>query len=183
MSEFNQPTDARGAKAEAKAAKARAKAMRPWFKKKRFILPLAFVALIAIAAAGSSGSDESKPTESANLDTPATDAPENAGERSGVRSESDNTKNRPEDDVVLESCGTNALDMPEAKGKLTNHSSKPSNYTIHVDFLDASGTRVAEGLTLETEVQPGQTSTWELFGDSQSKYATCKVTRVERYAS
>jgi hypothetical protein len=42
-------------KAAAKAAKAYAKATRPWFKKKRFIIPIAVVAVVAIAAAGTGG--------------------------------------------------------------------------------------------------------------------------------
>ena len=35
----------RNPKAEAKAAKAYAKAMRPWYKKKRVLIPAGFVAL------------------------------------------------------------------------------------------------------------------------------------------
>lgn len=46
------------ARAHAKAAKAHAKAMRPWFKKKRFILPLALVALVAFVTALNGGNDE-----------------------------------------------------------------------------------------------------------------------------
>lgn len=55
------------AKAQAKAAKAYAKATRPWYKKKRVVLPLAAVAIMAMAAAGGGG-DESTPeaTSSAN---------------------------------------------------------------------------------------------------------------------
>lgn len=45
----------RSAKADAKAAKAYAKAERPWWKKKRFILPLGLVLLIAMVSAGASG--------------------------------------------------------------------------------------------------------------------------------
>ncbi|MBA4606962.1 hypothetical protein H1W00_00545 [Aeromicrobium sp. Marseille-Q0843] len=48
-------------KAAAKAAKAYAKATRPWFKKKRFIIPIAFVAL-AIAGSALSGG-ETEPTD------------------------------------------------------------------------------------------------------------------------
>lgn len=62
------------AKATAKAAKAYAKASRPWYKKKRFIIPIGLVALIAIGSglgggeggdpvAGSGGAD----TESSNV--------------------------------------------------------------------------------------------------------------------
>lgn len=45
------------ANAEAKAAKAKAKAMRPWFKKKRIILPLALVLVVGISMANGGGSD------------------------------------------------------------------------------------------------------------------------------
>ena len=50
--------DQRSAKADAKAEKARAKAMRPWFKKKRFIIPLALVAIMIIAAVAGGGGDD-----------------------------------------------------------------------------------------------------------------------------
>jgi predicted 3-demethylubiquinone-9 3-methyltransferase (glyoxalase superfamily) len=61
------------AKARAKADKAYAKATRPWYKKKRFMIPLAFVVLMGIAAGasggdGTSGSADSGATQS---DTPA----------------------------------------------------------------------------------------------------------------
>lgn len=57
--------------AEAKAAKARAKAMRPWWKKKRVILPLGLVALIAIAAiaGGGDGGDSDTGTGEATKTT------------------------------------------------------------------------------------------------------------------
>ena len=42
------PLDPRDARARAKADKAYAKARRPWYKKKRFILPLALLVLIVI---------------------------------------------------------------------------------------------------------------------------------------
>ena len=47
----NQPRDPRDARAQAKADKAYAKARRPWYKKKRFILPLALIVLIVIIIA------------------------------------------------------------------------------------------------------------------------------------
>jgi len=48
----------RDAKAQAKGAKAYAKAQRPWYKKKRFIIPLAFVVLIIAVSVGGSGGDD-----------------------------------------------------------------------------------------------------------------------------
>lgn len=47
--------DPKLAKAEAKAEKAKNKAMRPWFKKKRFILPIALVAIIGFSTATNGG--------------------------------------------------------------------------------------------------------------------------------
>jgi hypothetical protein len=50
------PSDSpRNPKAEAKAAKAYAKAMRPWYKKKRVIIPAGLVALMIAVSAGSGG--------------------------------------------------------------------------------------------------------------------------------
>jgi len=51
------PADHREAKAQAKAAKAYAKATRPWFKKKRFMIPALVVLLIAATSALSGGGD------------------------------------------------------------------------------------------------------------------------------
>lgn len=59
--------DYRTAQADAKAAKARAKALRPWYKKKRYILGGALVAIVLIGIAGSAGSSDDE-TDS----TPAT---------------------------------------------------------------------------------------------------------------
>jgi hypothetical protein len=51
--------DRRSMRAEAAAEKARLKAMRPWYRKKRFIIPLVLVAIILIAAvAGGGGGDD-----------------------------------------------------------------------------------------------------------------------------
>jgi hypothetical protein len=47
--------DPKLANAEAKAAKAKAKALRPWFKKKRFIAPIALVVIIGLSTAANGG--------------------------------------------------------------------------------------------------------------------------------
>ena len=47
-------------KAQAKAAKAYAKAMRPWYKKKRVLIPAGLVVLgIAVSAGSGGGTDSS----------------------------------------------------------------------------------------------------------------------------
>jgi len=54
--------DYKNAQAEAKAAAARAKALRPWYRKKRFIIGGPVIALIIIGAIGSNGSNEGSAT-------------------------------------------------------------------------------------------------------------------------
>lgn len=55
----------RAAKGEAAAAKARARAQRPWFKKKRVLLPLALLVLILVfAVIGNGGDDATEPAGS-----------------------------------------------------------------------------------------------------------------------
>jgi hypothetical protein len=47
----NDKDEVQAAKADFKAAKARAKALRPWFKKKRFMVPIALVVLLGLLIA------------------------------------------------------------------------------------------------------------------------------------
>lgn len=49
--------DPRDARADVKADKARAKALRPWYKKKRFMIPLVLVVLGIIGSLGGGGAD------------------------------------------------------------------------------------------------------------------------------
>ena len=72
-----QPSDdQRNPKAEAKAAKAYAKAMRPWYKKKRFLLTGAAIGLVVmVSLSSSSGTTSTAPTLSEN--GPAASAPAN----------------------------------------------------------------------------------------------------------
>lgn len=66
MTENSTQTDVKGnAKAQAAADKAYRKASRPWFKKKRFLLPLIIVIVVIITTAANSG----------KKDTAATSAP------------------------------------------------------------------------------------------------------------
>ena len=53
-------------RADAQAEKARAKALRPWFKKKRFVLPLALVAIIVVAQIANPSSDDNTSATSQN---------------------------------------------------------------------------------------------------------------------
>jgi SOS response regulatory protein OraA/RecX len=66
--------DFKSAKAEASAAKTKARSLRPWFKKKRFIIPIVLAVIIGISTASNQG-DEGPATssnETSNSTTPAT---------------------------------------------------------------------------------------------------------------
>jgi hypothetical protein len=58
------PNSKKIAKADSQAAKAKAKALRPWFQKKRFIIPIALVALIGFSVASNSGGSDVPQSES-----------------------------------------------------------------------------------------------------------------------
>lgn len=64
--------DPKAAKADAAAERARAKAMRPWYKKKRFIIPLAILVLAIIGIALGGGGDE---TDIKDITAPAGTTP------------------------------------------------------------------------------------------------------------
>lgn len=150
-----------------KQLKALAKASRPWYLKKRFwALGAAGLIIIAIAANSGGGKD-------------TTDTKTNGG----VSTQSNNGSNPPQADVAITSCSTGAVG-PEAALRITNHSSGRSNYMIGVNFLDASGTKVAEGTAISNNVEPGQAAVEKAVGFSETKGAiTCTVTDVNRFAS
>ena len=58
MSTVTPESSHKEAKAQAKAAKAYAKAQRPFYKKKRFIVPAALVAVVAVSVGASGGGDD-----------------------------------------------------------------------------------------------------------------------------
>ncbi|MEN9992835.1 MAG: hypothetical protein RLY83_405 [Actinomycetota bacterium] len=65
--------DPKLANAEAKAAKAKAKALRPWFKKKRFIVPIALVLIIGISNAANGGKSSGSTDTGSNTNTSTTE--------------------------------------------------------------------------------------------------------------
>ncbi|MFD0260888.1 FxLYD domain-containing protein [Kitasatospora indigofera] len=88
-------------------------------------------------------------------------------------------------DVEITGCVVDAvLHWPSAEVKITNHSSKASNYMVQIEFLDATGTRIAEGLAATNGLAPGQASVQKAQGASEAKgKVSCKVIDVTRYAA
>ncbi len=162
------------AKAEAKATKARAKAMRPWFKKKRFILGGLLLLVVIGAAVGGGGNSSKDDTVDTSNDTP-----------SGVKSDfSTNDEHPPAADVEIVSCKESYGTVNVAL-RVTNHSSKASDYTISVGVEDNAGTKIGDGFASTSNVNPGQVANVEGFatltGDPSS--FRCLIEEVERFAS
>lgn len=151
-----------------KQLKALAKASRPWYAKKR-TWALGVVGLIVVAAAAGSGGSKGTTKTKSN---------------GGVSTLSNNGSNPPQADVAVESCTIDAIGYPKAGLRITNHSSGRSNYMISINFLDAAGTKVAEGAAISNNVDPGQSAIETAGGLASVKGAlTCKVTDVNRFAS
>ena len=90
----------------------------------------------------------------------------------------------PSADVKITSCTVeSATRLPSAGLEIHNHTSKASTYGVTVEFDDANGTRVAEGAALSLTVASGQTVKTSASGSDQvTQKATCKVTKVNRFA-
>jgi len=63
--------EARQAKAELAAAKAKANALRPWYQKKRFVIPLSFILILALSNSLSSDGQDQSPSPSVDINNPA----------------------------------------------------------------------------------------------------------------
>lgn len=134
---------------------------------------IAVLVVIGIGAAIAGGGKDSGAKSSGSKDSNA------------PLTSSNNNGHPPAGDIKLTSCAVDStLDFPTAKVDITNHTSKASDYSIQVEFIDAKGNRLAAGYALENALAPGQKSTQTAMGDNEvhGKF-TCKVAKVDRYAS
>lgn len=171
------PMDPRSAKADAKAAKARSKALRPWWKKKRFILG-GLVALVVVASAAGAGNSDDEPTDNAG----AAESESKSDKRSisqGLGSADAS------DDVELTACGPDEFGWGNAEVAITNTSSKRSDYFVTVAFESADGNeKFADAIAHSMNVEPGQRSTVEANSLTEVPGgATCRIVEVQRTAS
>ena len=87
-------------------------------------------------------------------------------------------------DVSITACTASPTGgHPTATGRIVNHSSKSSLYTIHVKFTDSSGNGVGDGVAAVAKVDPGTTATWHATGTLNAKGPlTCAFSSVTRNA-
>ncbi|WP_369211102.1 hypothetical protein [Streptomyces flavofungini] len=88
-------------------------------------------------------------------------------------------------DVEIARCSvSSSSNLPQASLRITNHSSKTSDYWINVEFLDAKGERVAEGATFVNNLAAQQVARDTVTGFTQaSGKIVCRITEVTRLAS
>ena len=88
-------------------------------------------------------------------------------------------------DVTITVCNAGANGgHPIARGKIVNHSSKSSLYTVHVKFRDASGNSVGDGLAAVVKVDPGTAADWHATQSLDAKGAVkCTLSSVTRNAA
>ncbi|MDH6146008.1 hypothetical protein P3T35_008070 [Kitasatospora sp. GP30] len=103
----------------------------------------------------------------------------------GSKTTPTNPTHPPEADVTITSCGVDpTTSIPDAKVEIINHSSKSSNYTIGVEFVDSSGTRLADGAALASNVAPNQKVEEDAGGTAQvTTKITCRLTSVNRFSA
>jgi hypothetical protein len=88
-------------------------------------------------------------------------------------------------DVTITACTASPTGgHPTATGKILNHSSKASLYTIHVKFTDSSGNGVGDGVAAVAKVDAGATATWHANGSLNAKGPLkCALASVTRNVS
>ena len=88
-------------------------------------------------------------------------------------------------DVTITACTPSPNGgHPTASGRIVNHSSKASIYTIHVKFKDSAGNGVGDGLTAVARVEPGAIAKWHANGTLSAKGpVTCSLATVTRNVS
>jgi hypothetical protein len=89
-------------------------------------------------------------------------------------------------DIKIVGCFVdNVLNLPSASVLITNHSGKSSNYMVRVEFLDASRTRVAEGIASKNNLDAGKSSVQLAHGGLKTvtEPITCRVFDVTRHVA
>lgn len=91
----------------------------------------------------------------------------------------------PAGDVKLTACKVDAdTKWPHADLDVTNRSSKPSDYSVSVEFVGPAGERLTEAHTALTHLAPGQVAHDRAQSLTQvDAPVTCRITDVTRFAS
>lgn len=139
---------------------------------------LAITAVLIVGIGGSIASGSSSTGSGSGSDTGKGDSATSNEKEVGASDEVD--------DVKLTKCFTDdMLGYPKATIKVTNNSSKASDYLIEVTFESKDGkTQFGTGNTIISNLKPGQTKTEDVMGLDKGKgKMVCSVSSVDRMAS
>lgn len=110
-----------------------------------------------IAALGGSSSTSATGTDSTSS---ASDSSSDSTERSSISFTTPlpPEPEKPDFDIKLDKCIQGEFGTAEARGQLTNQTSRTRSYTIQIEFLDASGNRATDGYAFLNDVRrlPGK---------------------------
>jgi len=85
------------------------------------------------------------------------------------------------DDVSIKTCQAASGSKPTASGQIDNTTSKDSNYTVRVKFIDSDGNTVSQGEAVVKDVGSKTTAKWQLTGvQSADGPVHCKLGGVSR---
>lgn len=87
-------------------------------------------------------------------------------------------------DVKIDSCEVDpATKIPEAEVTVTNSGKDSATYLVQLEFVDGSGTRLAEGAATANSLGAGQKSKQTAGGTAQvTSKVTCRIAKVQRLA-
>jgi hypothetical protein len=154
-------------RAAAAAAKAYAKATRPWYKKKRFIIPIAVVVLMAIGGMSGGGEGDANSTTSATVESDASGATASGNEEKAAsttkpgkaKKAKTGSKNNP---VRV----GQTISLEGTKYTVKNARKSP---TVGGEFMQEQADGVFVIVTLTIENTKDETKT---FSDSAAKFVT-----------
>jgi len=87
-------------------------------------------------------------------------------------------------DVKITGCSKDDFGYPVAKLEVVNSTAKKQDTNVQVSFNGADGTRLAEGGTIVTALEPGQKAKEDAMGLKEvSGKFTCKISNVDRWES
>jgi len=170
------------AKAVPAAAKAEAKALRPWYKKKRWWLIAVIVIVIASSATGGGSSDSNKPAPS----SPSENSSSDSNSTSDTVSKGLGSKDASADIVSLKCSEEDALGFRTPVVRVTNNSSKASDYFIDIVAESSDGSEQFDTtMATITNLSPGQSTNAEAIAMTKKipAGAVCKIKSVQRTAS
>ncbi|MEU0130501.1 FxLYD domain-containing protein [Streptomyces sp. NPDC006289] len=143
------------------------------------LLAIAGVLTVALGGGSDSSARERRPAVAASANSDPTDPAPAVEPTDDPAAETRSA----EADVTLSRCTIDSLtEWPSVDVKITNGTAAAATYIISVEFVDDSGTRVAEGIASASALAPGQTSKQKAQGLGKAPADTkCKVAHVSRF--